>query len=74
MKYSDISQYLTNHSNYHIDVHLRYLSKTIRKYIEEDGLILNPDFQRGHVWTELQQQKYVEYLLRGGKFGRDIFE
>lgn len=73
MKYSDIPQYLTNRSNYHIDVHLRYLSKTIREYIEEDGLILNPDFQRGHVWTELQQQKYVEYLLRGGKSGRDIY-
>ena len=52
MKYSDIPQYLTNRSNYRVDVHLRYLTKAIQEYIEEDGLILNPDFQRGHVWTE----------------------
>lgn len=26
---------------------------------------LNPDFQRGHVWTESQQIKYVENVLRG---------
>jgi len=34
-------------------------------------LNLNPDFQRGHVWTEKQQRLYVEYKLRGGP-GADI--
>lgn len=38
------------------------------------GLDLNPDFQRGHVWTEEQQIAYVEYRLRGGEMsGRHIF-
>lgn len=39
------------------------------KYIEEaikDDLQLNPDFQRGHVWTEEQQISFVEFALRGG--------
>lgn len=29
------------------------------------GLDLNPDFQRGHVWTSQQQQHFVENTLRG---------
>ena len=29
---------------------------------EEMGLELNPDFQRGHVWTEQQQIAFLEYL------------
>ena len=29
-------------------------------------LIMNPDFQRSHVWTEEQQVAYVETLLQGG--------
>lgn len=35
-------------------------------------LCLRPDFQRGHVWTEEQRVRYVEYLLRGGSAGRDL--
>lgn len=35
--------------------------------------ILNPDFQRGHVWTQDQQIKYMEHLLMEGSGGRDIY-
>ncbi|MBB4861483.1 hypothetical protein HNP46_000294 [Pseudomonas nitritireducens] len=28
-------------------------------------LDMNPDFQRGHVWTEAQQQLFVENIMRG---------
>lgn len=28
------------------------------------GIELNPDFQRGHVWTEQQQAHYIENVLR----------
>lgn len=73
MRYSDIPQFLTNHANYKVDVALQYLDTRIQEYINEDGLILNPDFQRGHVWTEKQQTAYVEYFLRGGKSGRDLY-
>lgn len=30
----------------------------------EHGVELNPDFQRGHVWTERQQQYFIECVLR----------
>jgi hypothetical protein len=29
------------------------------------GFDLNPDFQRGHVWTIAQQQHFIENVLRG---------
>lgn len=63
MKFTDIPQFLTNRANYNVDVGFKYFSKTIQEYIDEQGLILNPDFQRGHVWTEEQQEKYIEYVL-----------
>ena len=34
---------------------------------------MNPDFQRGNVWTRKQQIAYIEFLLRGGINGRDIY-
>lgn len=37
------------------------------------GLQLNPSFQRGHVWTEQQQIAWLEFFLRGGKSGIDIY-
>lgn len=73
MRFADIPQLLTNRANYKIDVGLKYFSKTIRQFVDEEGLILNPDFQRGHVWTEEQQEKYVEHILRGGTSGKEIF-
>lgn len=36
-------------------------------------LDLNPDFQRAHVWTPEQQTSYVEYILRGGTSGRELY-
>lgn len=33
--------------------------------VDYGGLELNPDFQRGHVWTEMQQAHYLENCLRG---------
>lgn len=73
MKFLEIPQFLTNRANYKIDVALKYFSKTIRDFIEEDGLILNPEFQRGHVWTQEQQERYIEYFLKGGTSGREMF-
>jgi uncharacterized protein with ParB-like and HNH nuclease domain len=35
-------------------------------YVQRDGLQLNPDFQRGHVWNEQQQIDFIENLLQGG--------
>lgn len=73
MKFSEIPQFLTNRANYHIDVGFKYFSKTVQGYIDEFDLILNPEFQRGHVWTEEQQEKYIEYVLKGGTSGKEIY-
>jgi uncharacterized protein with ParB-like and HNH nuclease domain len=34
---------------------------------------MNPDYQRGHVWTKRQQEEYIEHVLKGGMGGRDIY-
>lgn len=72
MKFKDIPQF-TAESNYQINQPLRSLFKFIKEEQDELNLQLNPDFQRGHVWTESQQVAFIEYLLRGGKSGRDIY-
>ena len=56
---------------------MNYNLVSLVKYIEEEvrseGLQLNPDFQRGHVWTERQQVAWLEYHLQGGKSGNTIY-
>jgi uncharacterized protein with ParB-like and HNH nuclease domain len=72
MKYRDIPQY-TSQGNYSPTMRLREFIKWIDENIEELGLQLNPDFQRGHVWTEEQQIKYIEHLLKGGRTANVIY-
>ena len=70
-KFADIPQY-TNRGNYLVNIR----PSRIVGYIDElvgEGLNLNPDFQRGHVWTDKQRTEYVEYALKGGKSGRLIY-
>lgn len=70
-KFRDIPRYIR--ANYQVDYPLSYFEKWLKAEEEEAGLQLNPDFQRGHVWTEAQQIAYIEFLLRGGKTGRDLY-
>lgn len=71
-RFRDIPRFISDGS-YAVDYPFHSLVKWIREEVEEYGLQLNPDFQRGHVWTEEQQIAYMEFLLRGGKTGRDIY-
>lgn len=32
-----------------------------------EGLVLEPDFQRGHVWTLEQRIAFMEFMIKGGK-------
>lgn len=50
-----------------------YLLSWIKEEQKEMGLNLEPDFQRGHVWTRKQQIDYITYCLQGGTSGRDIY-
>ena len=45
----------------------------IDEHVKNFNLQLNPKFQRGHVWTEEQQIKWLEFFLRGGKTGRILY-
>lgn len=72
LKFYDIPQF-TSSGRYKVDMSMEILVKQIDLWIKEEGLQLNPDFQRGHVWTKEQQIKYIEYVLRGGRSGRDLY-
>lgn len=64
MKYTnfqDIPQRLRAY--YCVDVDFRSIEQILTRYEQDYHLQLNPDFQRGHVWTEEQQIAYIEYLL-----------
>ena len=53
--------------SYRIDVELDRIEPTLEMYEDWYGLDLDPDYQRGHVWSEAQQIAFVEHVLRGGR-------
>jgi len=76
-RFKDIPK-LTPSGNWACDFGLEFLIKSIDGWIKSTDSVtpplqMNPDFQRGHVWTEEQQIAYIEFLLRGGESGRDLY-
>jgi uncharacterized protein with ParB-like and HNH nuclease domain len=71
-KYNDIPSF-TNRAGYFVTIEWAGIERTIEGYIKDFGLNLDPDFQRAHVWDENKQAKYIEYCLRGGQSGRDLY-
>ena len=73
MKWNEIPKFkefgMINPINFGFVSYIDFISEQIENF----GLQLNPDFQRGHVWIEEQQEKYIEFILRGGKSGRDFY-
>lgn len=63
----------TRAGSYAVDVPLDMVPKWVADEQEELGLVLDSEFQRGHVWTKKQQVAYLEFLLRGGRTGRDLY-
>jgi len=61
MKFKDIKK-LIGFGHYRVDGNW----DDINRYIERYNLQLEPDFQRGHVWTITQQIEFCEFFLRGG--------
>jgi uncharacterized protein with ParB-like and HNH nuclease domain len=75
MRFSDIKQfpriyYSVNQSWTTLD---EWLDRQRHDGDDLSRLNLNPDFQRGHVWTKKQQIEYVEFMLSGGTSGRNIY-
>lgn len=72
MRFADIPKF-TRSSSYSIHVGWSYLVKYLLHQVTYNGLDMYPDFQRPHVWTAEQQSRYVEYVLKGGMSGLDIY-
>lgn len=67
MHFNDIPKF--PYGNYEVDISMGYLLEHVRsaqadKYTPLD---LDPDFQRAHVWDEVRQVRFVEYILKGGR-------
>ena len=72
MKFSDIPQLLCAGA-WECQYSLGSIAGILEDWKADFGLQLNPDFQRGHVWTQDQQTSFMEYTLRGGRSGQVIF-
>lgn len=46
-------------------VRIKALRAAIDRHFEDFGVDYAPDFQRGHVWTQQQRERFVEGLIRG---------
>jgi hypothetical protein len=68
-KFKDIPRFVHG-GNYVVNVPWSHLERHLEGIPECD---LDPDFQRGHVWTKEKQQAYVEFILKGGKSSRAIY-
>lgn len=71
-KFSDIPQF-TAVGDYEVFIPLIDLEDNLKRYDDGYGLELNPDFQRGHVWTKEQQIAWLEFFFRGGRTSRVIY-
>lgn len=51
---------------YEVDYAWSSFAKALRSFeADYGGLEMDPDFQRGHIWTPEQQQHFIENVLRG---------
>ncbi len=71
-RFQDIPQF-TRSPGYMVHIGLDYLMLHYTRYVVEYGLDVSPDFQRGYIWKPEQKIRFVEYMLRGGMSGLDIY-
>jgi uncharacterized protein with ParB-like and HNH nuclease domain len=74
MHFDDIVQRIRSGS-WECNYSLNHLPAVIAEWQlpQEGGLQLEPDFQRGHVWTRAQQTAFMEYVLTGGQSGLVLY-
>lgn len=74
--FADIPRFPT--ARYQVTVGWDYLERHLASLDDRGtnnqfgGLNMDPDYQRGHVWTREQQTAFVEYQLMGGEIGRSV--
>ena len=64
---------LTSCGHYEVSQDFSSLIDVLNRYINKYDLNLNPDFQRGHVWTKKQKVEFIEFLLKGGSTNNIIY-
>ncbi len=69
--YEDISPFPI--SAHEVDVGWPYIENHLKSWADSEGLDLDPDFQRPHVWSEHQQRAFVEYLIQNGPHSRVLY-
>ena len=62
---ADIPGYIEG--NYLIHIPLRFIDANLETMRGEGTLDPDPDFQRGHVWTDHQRSAFIEHVLRHGQ-------
>lgn len=75
LSFQEIPQF-TKSADYQVDQPWDYFfgkGMGLDRYIQDYGLDMDPDFQRAHVWDEVKQIRFVEYVLQGGRSGLDIY-
>lgn len=72
MKFADIP--LMPRAHYSITMDWADIERHLAHAAKHPGeeIILDPEYQRGHVWTPEQQTAYVEYVLMGGEAAKDL--
>lgn len=73
----------TRTASYAVDIGWGYLEEHLEHWSDGYGLDLDPDFQRGYTWDAkdaadglppgTRKRRYVEFRLRGGKSGADLY-
>lgn len=72
MKFREIPQF--PFASYSVHISWNYLSHWIKSQSNDIMVCdMNPFYQRGYVWTKKQKIAYIEYQLKGGFSGKDIF-
>ena len=51
----------------------RDIPRSLKQWIEEDGLNLSPEYQRDFVWDNEQKTAFIEHILKGGNTAPIVF-
>lgn len=70
MNFKDIPKFIYGGS-YVVNAPFEIIPRMIDEYVK-DGLIIEPDFQRAHVWNDNQRSAFFEFLLKKGEGSNEI--
>lgn len=59
--------------SYRVTIGWLHLEKWFEDAVGLSTLEFDPDFQRPHVWTQEQQEAYIEYVMSGGPSGKILY-